>query len=93
MKIGDYARVIDRRYQDSSMWGWIKELDEHPFGDSFALLELDDATLNPPPIWVNPRLAQIERSTKSAGATDETQTARMAAVTRPAEEREEDQGK
>ena len=60
MKVGDYIRVIDRRYQEFPMWGWIQELDEHPTGHSFALLRLDGAALEPPPIWVNLRLANLE---------------------------------
>jgi len=58
MVIGDMIEVIDAKVSPFPMRGKVLELDEHPFKESYALIEVDSPALPAPKEWVNLRLAK-----------------------------------
>jgi len=59
MKIGDKIEVIDTCLMAFPVRGKILDIDEHPFGESSALVRIESAALPAPEVWVNLRLAKL----------------------------------
>lgn len=70
MKVGDKIEVIDRNIHDAPLRGIVIDLDEHPFKESFAKIEVEGAGLPVLTIWVNIRLSRVletENESRSGG--------------------------